>query len=283
MELIDYLRMLRRRWVVVLLCAFLGALGGIAWVKTTTPSYSATAESFVGVRLPAGVDNKTISAQSGSQYVLDRMQSYAELVGSAAVAQPVIKALGVNESIDQFAAGVTASVPPKTVLLRVTAVSADPRTASRTATLTAQQLGSVIERYEGSGTTGGSFVTVTLTGPAEVPSARSGASPAMRIGLLLILGLGLGVLAASLIDQARGGSRRATPATASAAASQTGVTPSTPRAATLAPAAVRSSPMPAAVVAPSAAAPTRGSGSSAEPRDSRNSAIRRLRRRQDDV
>lgn len=201
MELIDYLRMLGRRWRWVAALALLGLAGGVLYVLTAPKVYEATSEVFVGSVLSPGGGSAS-AAQSASQFTLARMQSYSALVDSTVVAQSVSEELGRPIDNGDFADQVSATVPDDTVLLRITVADGDPQVAADLANATAIRLGDTIESLEAPAAGQESPVNVTTTGPATAPGAPT--SPNRPIGLALgvLAGLGLGLLTASVRDQA---------------------------------------------------------------------------------
>lgn len=198
MELIDYLRMLRRRWLFVVTFTVLGLLAATTYLTTTTRTYQASSELFFGNDRIATV----AGAQSTSNYTLDRMPSYAALIRSAAVLQRVRDQSGTGLSTGQLSSRVSASVVSKTVLLRVTAQDSDPARAVKIADAAALSLGAVVEQIERPAAGAASVITPTITSPATRPSSPSSPNRRLVLALGLVLGLGLGLLAAALRDQA---------------------------------------------------------------------------------
>lgn len=200
MELIDYLRLLRRRIVWVLACTALGLVVANAYLLTATPVYQASAQVFVGSVRAA--DISPADAQSSSQYVLGRMPSYAALIDSPLVVSSVQQQLGSDLTPDELRDKVGASVLGKTVLLEVTATDSDPEQAFRTANAAAAGLRSTIEQLERPSTGGASTISATVTRPATPPTAPSSPNPPLLLALGALAGLGTGLVAAALRDQA---------------------------------------------------------------------------------
>lgn len=202
MELIDYLRMLGRRWRWVAALTLLGLAGGVAYVLTAPKVYEATAEMFVGSVVGDGGSGTSAAAQSASQFTLDRMQSYSALVDSPVVAQGVAEQLARPIDNRDFASEVSATVPDDTVLLRVSVTDGDPQVAADLANATAIRLGDTIEMLEASAAGRESPVNVTVTGPATASNAPTSPNRPVGLALGVVVGLGLGLLTASVRDQA---------------------------------------------------------------------------------
>lgn len=203
MEVIEYLRMLGRRWGWVTGFTVLGVAAAVAWVLTAPKIYSATAEMFVGsVVSTPGTGESSAATQSASQFTLARMPSYAALVDSPIVARDVLDQLKLPLNVNQFASHVSASVPPQTVLLQVTATDRDPGTAASLANATATRLATAISQLETPPHGGSSPVDVTIAGTATTPSSPTSPNRKLVLGFGLIVGIGVGLFAATVRDQA---------------------------------------------------------------------------------
>ena len=203
MTLRSYVRVLRKRWRIIVALTLLG-LGGAAAVTMLLPvTYSAQATAFVAITAP-GTDtansNSNNSLYQSSQFALQRVKSYSDVVNSPAVLEPVIAQLNLNTTVDELQHRVTADNPVDTVLLNVTAKDSSAAGAQRTANAVTDQLGKVIERLETSkeGTT--PPVKVTTAVPASVPVAPISPRTNLNIVLGLLVGLSLGIVAAVMRD-----------------------------------------------------------------------------------
>lgn len=206
MELIDYLRMVARRWRWVVGFALLGWIVGAVWATLTPRVYEVSALVFVGNSGAAGSGGETQDDLSASRFTLERMDSYAALVDSPDVTRAVKEELGLAAEPDEIASVLSAEVLENTVVLSVTAQSNQPAGAANIANEAAARLGAVIELVEAPGTGAASPINATVTRPASAPD--SPASPDVRLALALglVAGAGLGLLAAALREQAEGGS-----------------------------------------------------------------------------
>ena len=91
MSVDHYLRVLIRRWWVVLACMLLGGLGAASLVYRDSPQYRATATLFFSVARSSTVTE----LGQGSNYTRGLMQSYAVVADSPAVLDPVIERLAL--------------------------------------------------------------------------------------------------------------------------------------------------------------------------------------------
>lgn len=195
MEFLDYLRLVRRHWTIVMGLGIVGLLLGGLSVAVATPTYRATAEMFVGTDLSQRLD------LSASQFTLDRMESYAALVNSPEVTEGVADELGLDLSGEEVGSMISADVIPGTVLIRLDVEDISAQRTSSIANAAARRLGEVIQELEAP-EGGPSPLRVSLTRPATPPSAPASPDPQVRLGLGLVLGLGLGLVMVSLREQA---------------------------------------------------------------------------------
>jgi len=198
MEMIDYLRMLLRRWKWVVAFALVGWILGALWATVTPRVYEASATLFVGLN-DNSQDRDDLSA---SRFTLERMDSYAELVDSPEVTQAVKDELRLDAEPQDIGGAVSADVLGDTVVMDVTATAETPGLAASIANVGAARLGDVIERVEAPATGGVSPVKVTVTRPANAPGQPIAPNTRLALALGLLAGIALGLLAAALRDQA---------------------------------------------------------------------------------
>lgn len=171
----------------------------IAWgLSALAPvKYTATSTAFVTVAEGGGPTSGEIF--QGSQFAVQRVKSYASLVESPQVLDPVIADLDLNLSTRELARKTELTSPPDTVLMDVSVVDGDADRASEIANAVTLRLGEVIEDIETvGGPRRGSNVKVSVTKPAPVPSQPSSPRTLLNLALGAVLGLAIGVLAAVL-------------------------------------------------------------------------------------
>ena len=195
MTLGGYVRLLLRRWRVVLACVVLlvGAAAGLT--ATMTPVYASTATSFVAITSGDGTD---ASVYQGSQFALQRVKSYTEVVRSDDVLQPVIASLDLPLSVAELQRKVSADNEVDTVLLTVTATDESPELAQDIAAAVNARLATVVERLETPRDGARSPVTVTTTVPASLPQSPVSPRIPLNLALGLLAGLALGTVLAVL-------------------------------------------------------------------------------------
>jgi capsular exopolysaccharide synthesis family protein len=193
-DLHDYIKMLRKRWRIVgsvpLLCVAGAGLVTIA----TAPVYQAQAQLFVST---AGGEDAN-SLLQGSSFTQQRVKSYADIVTSPQVLDPVISQLNLGTTSTELAGRVTAEVPLDTVLINVTVRDGSPERSAAIAGAVASRFSRTVVELERPSVDGPAPVKVSVVRKPAVPSAPVAPSPLRNTALGLMLGLvagfGLGLL-----------------------------------------------------------------------------------------
>ena len=199
MTLRAYLQILLKRWRIVVACTVL-VLGAAATLTyLTPPTYAANATAFVSISSAGTAD---ASIYQSSQFAMQRVASYTEVVKSPDTLQPVIDKLGLKMSVRDLRAVVSAENPVDTVLIKVTATDSDPQRAQAIVNAVSDQMGINIERLETPRETGGkSPVKVTTTVPSLAPQQPISPKIPLNMALGLLAGLALGVIVAVIREQ----------------------------------------------------------------------------------
>lgn len=187
MELKDYLAIVRKRWMSILLVTMLVTGAAVALTVLATPMYSARSQVFVSVRTG---DTSTDLIQ-GSSFTQRQVKSYTDLVDSPRVLIPVIEQLDLSTTPDELAKSVSAGSPLDTVLINITVTDADPQVASDIANATAESLATQVRELE-QPEDGESPVEISSVRAATPPPAPSSPRPVRNTALGLLLGLALG-------------------------------------------------------------------------------------------
>lgn len=190
MELQDYIRIVRKRWMTILLTTLV--VIGLAALATalTTKQYAAKTQFFVSV---SGADDST-QLQQGSTFVQQRVKSYAQLLKTPRALDEVAESVGSGATTEDIAEQLTVTTPPDTVMLELTATDPDPQRAQRIATAIGETFPGVVDEIERpSGESKTSPVKVSLVQPAETSTTPVSPQPLRNIALGLVLGLLLGL------------------------------------------------------------------------------------------
>lgn len=205
MELKDYLRVLRRSWILVLACALVGVLGSGTASLLVKPTYTSETELFVALQNSQSVSE----LQQGSVFTQARVQSYVKTVNTPVVLQPVIDSLSLDTTPQELGRKIMASSDPNTVIIAISVQDQSSVQAAAIAQAVASSLVQVVDALEkpSQGSTP-SPVKLSIVTPATAPAEPS--APNVQRNLLLGLlcglagGIGVAVLRALLDTRLRG-------------------------------------------------------------------------------
>lgn len=194
MDLRDYLRILRRNWIVVAALAMIGLLIGGAASLLVKPTYTAQTQLFVAIQGSGSVSE----LQQGNTFSQARVQSYVKTVGTPVVLSPVVESLGLDKSPGVLAKQVKASADLNTVLINISVDDTSPVQAAAIAQAVADSLVRAVDTLEKPRSGGTSPVSLSIITPAEAPTTPSAPNTRLNIALGLAAGLALGLAAAIL-------------------------------------------------------------------------------------
>lgn len=197
MDLRDYLRLLRARWLLITVCALLGLGAAFAATAMTTPLYRSSTTVFVSA---GDADSSLGSAYTGSLLSQQRVKSYVDVAKSRPVAQAVVDALGLPISAGAVVGKFSVTAPLDTVLLEMSVVDPDPEQAQQIATAWVKEFSAEVQRIEQTGTGGAPLFKVSVVEPASLPSAPFSPRVPVNLALGLLVGLAVGVGSAVLLE-----------------------------------------------------------------------------------
>ncbi len=189
MELRDYLRILRRNWVLLVVLTLAGIAGGATFSLLQTPQYEATTKVFVS----ASSADSVADLNAGASYTQQIVRSYAEVVTTGLVLDPVISELGLDETTSELARRVTASATLNTVIVDITVTDDDPERAAAIANSIAENLIGAVPELSPANAAGVVPVKVTVTQTAQVPDAPVSPRTSLNIALGALIGLALAI------------------------------------------------------------------------------------------
>ena len=125
MDVHEYLGVLRRGVVFIVLGVLLGLLGGAAVQSMEGPSYQATTRDLVTNKTSGDLDDWL----QASNFTQSRIASYVLVASSGLVLEPVIADLGLQTTVEDLARQITVTAPPDTFIIEITATAASPELA----------------------------------------------------------------------------------------------------------------------------------------------------------
>lgn len=196
MELKDYIRVIRKRWQIIVAVALV-VLAGAALATALSPKvYEAQTQLFVST---AGSSDSS-ALLSGSNFTQERVISYADVITTPNVLDPVIKTLHLNTTAASLGTQITATVPLNTVLIQVAVRNTNPRVAAEVADAVGTQFTQTVAQLESVNKGQSSPVKVTVVSAPTVPTSPVSPQPIRNLGLGVVLGLLLGLGLALLRD-----------------------------------------------------------------------------------
>jgi succinoglycan biosynthesis transport protein ExoP len=190
-ELRDYIRIVRKSWVLIAVLFFLGIGAAAGYSIVQTPKYSSSAKVFVSTSGGSSVSD----LQQGNTFTQQRVKTYADLTTTPIVLLPVISELGLDLSSTELANTITASAPLDTTLIEISVTNVDAALSAEIATAVSENLAKAVENIETASSTEGaeSPVKLTLVQHAEVPQAPVSPNVPLNIALGALIGLALGI------------------------------------------------------------------------------------------
>lgn len=184
MTLREYVASLRKNWIVIVALALLGALAGYAYGQTQPDLYRSQSSVMV---IPARGDNTSELVQ-GSNYVQNLVQTYAVVATSPTVLTPVIRSLGLDTTPQALAGTISVESPLNTVVLNISVVARDPRSAQQIADAVATELAAEVQDLSPQNADNKPAVRVQTIAPAKTPTAPF----APNVRLFVVVGLAAG-------------------------------------------------------------------------------------------
>jgi capsular exopolysaccharide synthesis family protein len=192
----DFIRILRRSWLLTTAFVVLGVVVGAGSVAMATPQYSTTTKLFVNVQSAGTSASDLVQGNSAAQ---GKVQSYVDVVTSASVLQPVIDELGLTRSVRGLASQIQASSAVNTVLISITVTDPSPARGARIAAAVGASFTKVVGDDLETPTSGGpSLVKIETIEPPTTPVNPSSPRLAVNLAVGLLAGIVLGLGAAIL-------------------------------------------------------------------------------------
>ena len=197
MELRDYIRILRKGWVLIVAVTLAGIAAGALASILATPKYVSSTQLFVSVQ--SSDSSSATDLVQGGNAAQQKVRSYVSVVTSTSVLTPVIDSLGLDMTTGELADEITAESPTNTVLINITVEDAEAERAAAIADAVGTSFAEVVVNDLESPSGGGpSLVKIATIEPAAVVDEPSSPRTTINIALGLFIGLALGIGAAVL-------------------------------------------------------------------------------------
>ncbi len=196
MELRDYVRIIRRRWLLVILVTALGIGAGVAPAVLMQPRYEATTQLYVSVSSEA---SSTVDLVQGNSFAREIVNSYVHVAGTGVVLEPVIDELNLDITVTELGKRVETSTSGESVLIDILVTDTEPDQAALIADAVGKSLTEAVQsRLEPKLPNGQSSVTLTTTQKAQTEEEPVSPRAELLVPAGFLLGLLCGIGAAVL-------------------------------------------------------------------------------------
>ena len=195
MEIRDYIRMLRSGWpaVVLITTVFVGIAAG--YLVLMPKRYDATTVLFVSAANPKSISDLVSSAQFSAPAAI----TYAEIIDSGTVLEPVAERLRPRMAVDDLAEMVDCRVREETTLIDVTVSGTERGRVASIANAVGLSATRIIPDLEETAT-GRDLVRIQQIRPAVEPTRVASPNVKRTLALGIVVGLCVG-LAVTIVAQ----------------------------------------------------------------------------------
>lgn len=189
MELRDFIRVLKARWLVIVASTLVGALAAFGWVLAQPKVYTADASGLV-----QSVQNDSVAmSYTSSTLATQRVASYVELGKLRSVAQYAIDQLGLETSPEALVGRVSVSNPTDTLIIRVEAEAATPEAARDLAQAWVEGMALEVNEMETGDPNATGNLRLAPRESAELPTEPSSPNKELALALGLLIGFTVGL------------------------------------------------------------------------------------------
>lgn len=203
MEPSDYIRIVRKNWLVIVVLCLLGLGAAAGYSLTRTPLYSSSSTVFVSTQAGGTV----AEINQGTNFTQQRINTYVGLVSTPIILNPVIAQLDLGTTAASLASKIDATAPTNQSMIDIEVTDADPGRAAEIANAVALSLSTLVPEIEPQDSEGASPVRLTRVKDAQASVAPS--SPDVPSNLVLgafaglLAGLAFAVLRTILDNKVR--------------------------------------------------------------------------------
>lgn len=177
MELQEYLNIIRKRWILLVVITLISTLiSGVISYFVIKPVYKADISVIIQKE-----DNSNQNINDVMMYQ-KLVKTYSELVKSRTVSENVINKLGIEMKADQLQGMISVAPKGDTEFLTITVKSKDAKQAMELANqlaLSLKEVGKQVKKVD----------SVLILDPAELPTTPDSPRPKLNIAIAFFLGL----------------------------------------------------------------------------------------------
>lgn len=197
MKLVDYVRLARRRWVIIVAGLLLGLSAAGGYASTIPETYTASSTVYVSMATGTSVND----SYQGGLAAQQRVRSYLTLATSDTVAKRVVGQLGLKVSPGDVQSRITVTSPPASTLVRVTATDKTAAGARDLANEVVAQFRWLVDSLETIEQSAAPAARVAVVDSAQLPTGPTGPKTTRILALGVLAGLALGAGTAYLLDR----------------------------------------------------------------------------------
>lgn len=200
MDFKQFLAVLRRRWIAIVLILAVTVGAAAAFTFTRTPKYESSTKVFLSVDV-----RDTTDAYAALLFASNRASSYADLAQSSELAQRVIDTLNLDMTAEELADQIDAAVLETTSLITLTVTDTDARRAQTIADTTTELFTKYVAELETpSGGSADSQIIARITAKATYSPSQVSPNVVLNLVVAFLIGTMLGValaVARDLLDR----------------------------------------------------------------------------------
>ena len=190
MELRDYIRILRKSWLLIVALTLVAVAAASAFSILQTPRYSAMSQVFVSTQS----SGTTSDLVQGNSFTVARVKTYSGLATTPLVLLPVIESLKLDLTSAELERAISVSAQLDTSIIDITVTDPDPVRAADIANAVSQSLTEGVQEIEQpDDPSAAASVKLTRVRVASVPITPVSPNVPLNIALGALVGLALGV------------------------------------------------------------------------------------------
>ncbi|MGV9668606.1 Wzz/FepE/Etk N-terminal domain-containing protein [Nocardia niigatensis] len=197
MGLIDYWRLLRRRWPIIVVAMVICTGAAYGYASTLPTEYTASSSVYVSMATGTSVND----SYQGGLAAQQRVRSYVDLASSVTVATYVRDQLGLKSSVNDLRGRITAVSPPATTIIIITVKDSTASGARTLADEVVSQFRALVSRLEVTQSDAAPAARAEVIDKAQTPSGPSGPQKTRYYILGVLAGLMIGLAAAIVRDK----------------------------------------------------------------------------------
>jgi receptor protein-tyrosine kinase len=197
MTLSEIGRIVRRRWLVVVVATSVCAGIAAAYALSLPTTYTATTRLYVSMATGTSVSD----SYQGGMAAQQRVTSYSHVAGGFTVAERVVSDLDLPTTPEELQSRIAVEYPPASALLDISVTDSTPEGARTIADKVAAHFRSVVGELETTTAGAAPAAEATVVDPAQLPTAPDGPDVTRLLTIGLLGGIGLGGLGAFVRDR----------------------------------------------------------------------------------